>query len=173
MSRTQSTSRPSETGTGTVRSRDLTLTGVAVFALVVVIGVLVAAGNRTVEPAASTVGEYEASGSVEAAGLAVDGATIDLGTVPLDVTVTPTWTITNVTGSQIILGEPHASVLEGCCPGPLALAETVLEPGESTTLRFPLQMHVGMDGPHDFDVHVPVAATAEYLTLKVVGTFAG
>jgi len=31
----------------------------------------------------------------------------------------------------------------------------VLTPGESTTLSMQFTMHEGMDGPHDFRVHLP------------------
>lgn len=115
-----------------------------------------------------------ATGMVQQAGLKVEGSTIDLGVVPLDTTVTPTWTITNTGSVTVTLREAHASVIEGCCPGPLTYSDPRLEPGESTQLAFPLQMHAGMDGPHDFDVHVPYGDGPEdYLTLKVVGTFTG
>ena len=103
----------------------------------------------------------------------MEGARVDLGTVPLDVTVTPTWTITNTSSEVVQLGEPHASVIEGCCPGPLTLSDFTLDPGESSMMAFPLQMHAGMDGPHDFDVHVPFGDSDDYLTLKVVGDFTG
>jgi hypothetical protein len=31
----------------------------------------------------------------------------------------------------------------------------VLKPGEQTTLSMSFMMHAGMDGPHDFRVHIP------------------
>lgn len=31
----------------------------------------------------------------------------------------------------------------------------VLQPGESTTLSMTFTMHPGMEGPHDFRVHLP------------------
>lgn len=115
--------------------------------------------------------DMAAFGTATAAGVAVDGAELAMGHVPNDVTVVPEWTLTNTTNQPITLGEPHASVIEGCCPGPLDLTATTLQPGESAQLTFPLQMHDGMDGPHDFDVHVPVGDDGEYLTLGVAGTF--
>jgi hypothetical protein len=139
----------------------------------VVGGVVASSQDATVTPSVTATTGPLASDRVEVGGLSVEGATIDLGVVPLDVTVTPTWTITNTTNKAISLGEPHASVLAGCCPGPLTLLTTHLDPGASTVLAFPLQMHAGMDGPHDFDVHVPIAGSTEYLTLKVVGLFSG
>jgi hypothetical protein len=31
----------------------------------------------------------------------------------------------------------------------------VIAPGHSTTMRLQFMMHEGMDGPHDFRVHIP------------------
>lgn len=115
--------------------------------------------------------DMEASGTAAVAGLQVDGAEVAMDHVPNDVTVVPEWTITNTTDQPVTFGEPHASVIEGCCPGPLELTATTLAPGESARLTFPLQMHDGMDGPHDFDIHVPVDGTDDYLTLGVNGHF--
>lgn len=115
--------------------------------------------------------DLAAVGIAEAGGLVVEGAHIAMGQVPNDFTVIPEWTITNTSDQPITLGEPHASVLEGCCPGPLELGATTLAPGEATQLTFPLQMHSGMDGPHDFAIHVPIAGTDDYLTLGVTGVF--
>lgn len=115
--------------------------------------------------------DIEASGWAELAGIEVRGAELAMGQVPNNVTVVPEWTLTNTGDSSVTLGEPHASVIDGCCPGPLELTATTLAPGESARLTFPLQMHDGMDGPHDFDVHVPVTGTGDYLTLGVTGTF--
>lgn len=143
------------------------LAGVAVVA-----GVFLGSG-RTGSVEVGAAPPIATSEVVESGGLVVDGARIDLGTVPLDVTVTPMWTITNASSEVVQLGQPHASVVEGCCPGPLTLSDATLEPGESSRMAFPLQMHAGMDGPHDFDVHVPFGESDDYLTLKVVGNFTG
>ncbi len=171
MSRTK---RPvdSDPRTGTRRG-DFVTAALAVGAGVLVLaGVLAGAGSGA--DTAAPVNEPIATGVVNQAGLIVEGAVIDLGVVPLDTTVTPTWTITNASAQTVALGEAHASVIEGCCPGPLTYSDTVLEPGESVSLIFPLQMHAGMDGPHDFDVHVPYGDGPEdYLTVKVLGDFKG
>jgi hypothetical protein len=115
----------------------------------------------------------DAVGRTSAGGIEVVGADWELGRVPLMVTVEPTWTLQNTSGDVVALGQPHAEVLDGCCPGPLALGASRLGPGESTDLTFPLQMHPGMDGPHDFDVHVPVTSggATHLLTLGVTGDF--
>lgn len=115
-------------------------------------------------------------GAAEAGGVEVDGAQVHLGSVPLNTTVEPTWTLRNTGPDAVALGQPHAEVVEGCCPGPLSVDAARLAPGESTVLRFPLQMHAGMDGAHDFDVHVPVATAVgeqSVLTVGVDGFFGG
>jgi hypothetical protein len=113
------------------------------------------------------------AGTATAGGVEVAGATWDLGRVPLNVAVRPTWTLRNTSGSPVTLGAPKAEVRKGCCPGPLTLEARSLAPGASTTLTFELSMHSGMDGPHDLGVHVPVqgVAGADHLTLGVTGDF--
>lgn len=111
----------------------------------------------------------ETTGVATAAGVEVVGSEIALGDVGLDITVEPTWTLVNRGAEPVVLGEPHASVIEGCCPGPLVVGTSLLAPGESTELIFPLQMHAGMDGPHEFRIHVPVGD--EVLEVGVTGDF--
>lgn len=111
------------------------------------------------------------SGATEIGGIEVIGSHVDMGRVPLDVTVVPTWTLTNNTTEAVMIGQPHASVIEGCCPGPLTVGTNLLAPGASTEIQFPLQMHRGMDGPHDFTIHVPVGDASEILELGVTGDF--
>jgi hypothetical protein len=108
-----------------------------------------------------------------AAGVEVSGASWDLGTVPLDTAVRPSWVLRNTSSATVQLGEPHPEIREGCCPGPFSLGQPTLAPGESTTLTFELAMHAGMDGWHDIAVHLPVAAggDGELLTLGVTGDF--
>lgn len=111
----------------------------------------------------------ERTGVSTAAGVEVTGAEIAMGDVRLDVTVEPSWTLVNTTSNAVSIGEPHASVVEGCCPGPLTIDARILQPGESAVLSFPLQMHHGMDGPHRFRIHVPVGDAV--LELGVTGDF--
>lgn len=172
MSRTNRSSDSSQTGGR--RGRDVLTASIALgIGILVFVGVFVG-GKPGSDDATAAEASPVVTGTIDQAGLVVEGAVIDLGVVPLDTTITPMWTITNTGSEAVILGEAYASVIEGCCPGPLTYSDSVLDPGESTMLAFPLQMHAGMDGPHDFDVHVPYGEGGDdYLTLKVVGNFAG
>lgn len=127
--------------------------------------------NEMGMPVLATPGS--ASGEAAAAGIEVVGATWSLGQVPLDVAVRPDWTLTNHGNSAVVLGEPHPEIRAGCCPGPLSLSSSTLEPGERATLTFELSMHQGMDGWHDMLVHVPVSGAQgdDVLTLAVTGDF--
>jgi hypothetical protein len=129
------------------------------------------ARNEMGMPVIATPGA--ASGAVSAGGVEVSGADWALGRVPLDVAVRPEWTLTNVGRSYVTLGAPHAEVLAGCCPGPFALSDPSLAPGQRATLTFELSMHPGMDGWHDMLVHVPVSSEDgdDVLTLGVEGDF--
>lgn len=125
--------------------------------------------ERPSEPA------VERSGEAAVLGVEVDAQLVALGHVPLNTTVTPTWTLTNRSDQEVTFGKPHAEVVEGCCPGPLEYGTKTLAPGQSTDLTFPLQMHEGMDGPHEFAVHVPVMSGGDeaLLTLATTGDFSG
>lgn len=142
-------------------------------ALIVVGGLVLFVSRAGAPPEAALPdgAELSATGVASSGGVVVEGSEIMLGVVPLNFTITPTWTLQNDGPEEVHLGEPHASVVEGCCPGPLTLSVTTLGPGEEAELTFPLQMHPGMDGPHRFDIHVPVGSDGEYLTLGVTGDF--
>lgn len=147
---------------------------VGVAAVIAVVGTVLAVGvtggSGSPPPA---VDEVELTGSAGALGLVADPKTVAMGHVPLDRTVVPEWKLTNGGDTTVALGKPHAEVVEGCCPGPLQVGAATLGAGESTELTFPLQMHAGMDGPHEFSIHVPVEQDGQrdLLELTVTGHF--
>lgn len=112
-------------------------------------------------------------GTTTAGPVEVTGASWELGTVPLDVAVRPTWTLHNTSTEPVVVGEPHPEVRQGCCPGAFSIDTTTIQPGATATIGFELSMHVGMDGWHDIAVHVPVRAgtTDHVLELDVTGDF--
>jgi hypothetical protein len=117
-----------------------------------------------------------ATGVASAAGIEVTGASWALGRVPLNVAVRPSWTLVNTSAGTVSLGEPHPEIRAGCCPGAFVFDRTVLAPGESTSLTFELAMHPGMDGWHDFAIHVPIApadGAERLLELAVTADFRG
>jgi hypothetical protein len=147
------------------------IAGIAVV-FVAAIAVTKNASDESSSPAETKSGDVS-SGSENVLGVASDVSLISMGHVPLNQTVEPTWTLTNTSREEVELGEAHAEVVEGCCPGPLEFGSTSLKPGEETQLVFPLQMHEGMDGPHEFQVHVPITSgdDEELMTLTVTGDF--
>ncbi len=114
-----------------------------------------------------------ASGSVRAGSVEVAAANWEMGTVPLNVAVRPSWVLRNTGAEPVTIGEPQPEVREGCCPGPFTVTTRTIEPGGEATLDFELSMHPGMDGWHDLAVHVPLASSTgtETLTLSVTGDF--
>ena len=115
------------------------------------------------------------SGETSAAGVKATPATFALGRVPLNTAVRPTWTIRNTGTDAVTIGDPHAQVNLGCCPGAFSLnGSSSLDPGAQVDLSFELSMHPGMDGMHDLTVHVPVQhadGSTDTLTLGVTGNF--
>lgn len=137
------------------------------------------AGGRTGEinsmgmPILETPGT--SSGSVTTGAITATPAAWALGRVALNVAVRPTWQLTNTGTDPVTIGEPHAQINEGCCPGAFTLqGPNTLDPGATTDLSFELSMHPGMDGPHDMTIHVPVQnadGTAQTVDLSVTGDF--
>jgi hypothetical protein len=172
------------------RRRPLLVPGAIAGAIAIAVAVVVVAtsGGTGDDVAASATGEVNdmglpvvetpgtATGTASAGGVEVTGASWAMGRVPLQVAVRPSWTLVSTSARTVSLGEPHPEILAGCCPGPFVFGRTVLEPGQSTTLTFELAMHPGMDGWHDFAVHVPVASPGgaeALLELGVTGDFRG
>ena len=144
---------------------------IGVSVLVAVLGAVVIVGTTGGEPSvASKKAVQQRTGSASALDVVADAKTIALGHVPLNQTVTPTWKLTNNGEGTVALGEPHADVVEGCCPGPLQIGNASLGAGEATELTFPLQMHPGMDGPHGFSIHIPVERDGEKELLELTTT---
>lgn len=51
--------------------------------------------------------------------------------------------------------QPYIEVLEGCCPPQLSIGKMAIKPGESTYVQsLDFMMHEGMDGKHDFGIHL-------------------
>ena len=145
------------------------LAGIAL--LVAALGAALVIGTTDPGPGSSSgATAAERTGSVSALDVVADAETVALGHVPLNKTVTPTWKLTNRGDGDVTLGEPHAEVIDGCCPGPLDIGDPVLGAGESTELAFPLQMHRGMDGPHEFRLHVPIERGGEKGLLELTTT---
>jgi hypothetical protein len=149
--------------------------GLATTVLVVMIAaaVSISRGSGPGDSPDASVSEPSRTGTATVLGVTSDAQEVALGHVGLNKTVTPTWKLTNESTETVLLGKAHAEVIEGCCPGPLEFDKTRLAPGESAELTFPLQMHPGMDGPHDFDVHVPITrgSSEEIMTLSTTGHF--
>ncbi len=123
-------------------------------------------------PAPGTV-----AGEASLAGLQIAGSKVAMGDIALGVTYVPAWEVTNPTDRELTFAASQPQVLEGCCPGPVYAdgeltqvgQELIVAPGSSVLLQFPLQMHAGMDGPHD--LAIPLQADGEQAALQVTGNF--
>lgn len=88
--------------------------------------------------------------------LAVDQEKIDWGTVKDGTNKIITIKVTN-TGDGILRfkEKPYVQVVEGCCPPEMSTSSMVLKPGESATVTsVEFFMHPGMDGKHNYAVHL-------------------
>jgi len=86
----------------------------------------------------------------------VDEQNIDMGYIKLGEYRTIKIKVTN-TGDGVLRFKEQAylEVLEGCCPPPISVGTMVLNPGQSTYVETPeFMMHAGMDGKHDFAIHL-------------------
>jgi len=176
MSSTKNVRKQERAEREVARKRSNVLFGLVVAGIAVLFVAAIAfTRNAPEEPSSAPEKKSEKSsaGSENVLGVASDVSLIELGHQPLNQTVEPTWTLTNTSDEAVEFGKAHAEVVEGCCPGPLQFGSTSLKPGEKTQLVFPLQMHEGMDGPHQFDVHVPITSGGqeELMTLTVTGDF--
>lgn len=86
---------------------------------------------------------------------AIDQTEFDYGDVVNNSWVETSFHVTNVGDETLmILGEPLVEVVQGCCPPQTTLSQKVLAPGEEATVSMRFSMHAGMDGLHEFRVHV-------------------
>lgn len=88
--------------------------------------------------------------------LAVDQEKIDWGTVKDGTMKTIKITVTNTGDGTLRFKEkPYVQVVEGCCPPEMSTSSMVLKPGESATVTsVEFYMHPGMDGKHNYAVHL-------------------
>jgi hypothetical protein len=116
---------------------------------VVLIAVAVIGGNRAATPALVPV-------VTGAPALQVDKEKVDLGAIALGNTVEVKFEVTNVGDQPLVFTKaPYLEVVKGCCPQQPTVGQRTLNPGEHTTVAFPMMMHEGMGGYHDFRLHLP------------------
>lgn len=88
--------------------------------------------------------------------LQVEQEKIDLGNQQLGTTIDVKLIAKNVGNQPLKFSQaPYIEVKEGCCPSTPSIGKMTLAPGESTSITFPMMMHTGMGGYHDFRVHIP------------------
>ena len=117
----------------------------AVVAVVLIFGTVLTIANRNNAPV---------TGGTPA--IAVDQEKIDMGYIKLGEYRTINIKVTN-TGDGVLrfTEDPYLEVVEGCCPPELSAGKMSLNPGESTYVKTPeFMMHQGMDGKHDFAIHL-------------------
>lgn len=98
-------------------------------------------------------------GSGESSGtpaITVEEPNIDLGYIKLGEYRSINIKVTNTgNGTLRFKEQPYIEVLKGCCPPQLSVGKMALKPGESTYVQSPdFMMHEGMDGKHDFGIHL-------------------
>lgn len=88
--------------------------------------------------------------------IAVDQQKIDFGYIKLGEYRSFKIKVTNNGNGILQFKEtPYIQVLQGCCQPDLTISSMNIKPGESAYVRSPdFMMHEGMDGPHDFAVHL-------------------
>lgn len=89
-------------------------------------------------------------------GLSVEKKFIDYGNLKDFTNITINFTVTNTgTGMLNFSEKPYIEVLEGCCPPEINIGKMTLRPGETTRVTSAVFfMHPGMDGKHNFAVHL-------------------
>lgn len=106
--------------------------------------------------------EGRVAGASGAPALQVDREQIDLGNIQVDQMVEASFNVTNAGDAPLrFLEPPYIEVREGCCPPVPSIGAMELQPGESTRVSMTFTMHAGMDGPHDFRVHLLTDSPSE------------
>ncbi len=122
---------------------------------ILLVAVAVIGGARAASPAAAPL---VTSGPA----LQVYKEKVDLGTVALGNTIEVKFDVANVGDQPLIFTkEPYLEVVKGCCPQQPTVGQRTLNPGEHTTVSFPMMMHEGMGGYHDFRLHLPTNAPVQ------------
>ena len=106
-----------------------------------------------------TIFVFSNNGSADSGGtptVTVEEPNIDMGYIKLGEYRSINIKVTNTgNGTLRFKEQPYIEVLEGCCPPQLTIGKTALKPGESTYVQSPdFMMHEGMDGKHDFGIHL-------------------
>jgi hypothetical protein len=102
---------------------------------------------------------FSNGGSADTGGtpaISVEESNIDMGYIKLGEYRSINIKVTNTgDGTLRFKEQPYIEVLEGCCPPQLSIGKMALRPGESTFVQSPdFMMHEGMDGKHDFGIHL-------------------
>ncbi len=102
----------------------------------------------------NSLGEKPVTGGTPA--ISVDPKAIDYGHLRDYTVKIISIKVTNTgTGVLRFTGQPYVEVLKGCCPPTMTAGREWLNPGESTTITSTeFMMHPGMDGTHDYAVHI-------------------
>ncbi len=99
--------------------------------------------------------------------ISVDQQNIDMGYIKLGQYRTIKIKVTNTGDGVLQFKEtPYIEVLKGCCPPDMTIGSMSLNPGQSTYVQTPeFMMHQGMDGKHDFAIHLKTndPANTDYL----------
>jgi len=137
--------QPHVSRTSTPRRLTLAVAGLVLVVAVVAIAVIALTSQN--EPFVPEV--------VGAPALRVDQTLIDYGVVKNNTQIETVVRVRNVGDEALrILGDPHVEVREGCCPPRAQVSARTLFPGDEALVRLSFSMHEGMDGPHDFRLHI-------------------